>query len=154
MYMYIYMEHLFLMFLDHTRRRSTVGRTPLDEWSARQEESYRLCCIVVCDLVTSRICTPYIYDISTLRVNIVIINKTAQHTYWLIKSSVTAYRCRSWGQWSVSGFSRFMPRKLPSHAVHRVPRHGTLQLLYNSLFLLASNHRRSWHVPATASTDT
>ena len=28
---YIYMEHLFLMFLDHTRRRTTVGRTPLDE---------------------------------------------------------------------------------------------------------------------------
>jgi hypothetical protein len=25
------MEHLFLMFLDHTQRRSTVGRTPLDE---------------------------------------------------------------------------------------------------------------------------
>ena len=28
---YIYMEHPFLMFLDHTERRSTVGRTPLDE---------------------------------------------------------------------------------------------------------------------------
>ena len=28
---YIYMEHLFLMFLDHTRRRTTVGRAPLDE---------------------------------------------------------------------------------------------------------------------------
>ena len=28
---YTYMEHLFLMFLDHTQRRSTVGRTPLDE---------------------------------------------------------------------------------------------------------------------------
>ena len=28
---YICMEHPFLMFLDHTRRRSTVGRTPLDE---------------------------------------------------------------------------------------------------------------------------
>ena len=27
----IYMEHPFLMFLDHTQRRSTVGRTPLDE---------------------------------------------------------------------------------------------------------------------------
>jgi len=27
---YIYMEHPFLMFLDHTQRRSTVGRTPLD----------------------------------------------------------------------------------------------------------------------------
>ena len=28
---YTYMEHPFLMFLDHTQRRSTVGRTPLDE---------------------------------------------------------------------------------------------------------------------------
>ena len=30
-YIYIYMELLFLMFLDHTQRRTTVGRTPLDE---------------------------------------------------------------------------------------------------------------------------
>ena len=28
---YIYMERLFLMFLDHTQQRSTDGRTPLDE---------------------------------------------------------------------------------------------------------------------------
>ena len=28
---YIYMEHLFFMSLGHTQRRSTVGRTPLDE---------------------------------------------------------------------------------------------------------------------------
>jgi hypothetical protein len=134
------MEHLFLMFLDHTRQRSTVGRTPLDEWSAhrrdlyltahdthnrqismnpvgleptisvgerpaaahllrswvlippgawifvccecrvlsgrglceklitRPEESYQLCCVAVCDLETSRIGAPYIYDISHLRV--------------------------------------------------------------------------------------
>ena len=127
------MERLFLMFLDHTKRRSTVGRTPLDEWSARRrdlsltthdthnrqismppvgfeptisagersaaarllrswvriplgawifvcwecrvlsgrglcdelitrpEESYRLCCVVVCYLETSRIGAPYIY---------------------------------------------------------------------------------------------
>jgi hypothetical protein len=27
----LYVEHLFLMFLDHTQRRTTVGRTPLDE---------------------------------------------------------------------------------------------------------------------------
>jgi hypothetical protein len=135
------MEHPFLMFLDHTQRRSTVGRTPLDEWSVhrrdlyltthdthnrqismppvglvptisagerpaaahllrfwvrippgawifvccecrvlsgrglcdelitRPEESYRLCCVVVCDLETSRMGAPYIYDISRLRVN-------------------------------------------------------------------------------------
>jgi hypothetical protein len=140
---YIYMEHLFLMFLDHTRRRTTVGRTPLNEWSARRrdlyltthethnrqismpapsgirtlyfrrqaacghspaeilgsnpppgawtfaccechvlsgrglgdelithpEESYQLWCIV-CDLETSRMGSPYIYDISSLRVKV------------------------------------------------------------------------------------
>ena len=132
-YIYIYMEHLSLMFPDHTQRRTTVGRTPLDEWSARRrdlylttydthnrqismppagfdhtisagerpqaahllrswvriprgawifvccecrvlsgrglcdelitrpEESYRLCCVVVCDLEISRIGAPYIY---------------------------------------------------------------------------------------------
>ena len=135
------MEHLFFIFLDHTQRRTTVGRTPLDEWSARRrdlylathdtrnrqismppvgfepkisagelpaaarllrswvrippgawifvccecrvfsgrglcdelitrpEESYRLFCIVVYDLETSRIGAPYIKDISSLRIN-------------------------------------------------------------------------------------
>ena len=38
-YIYIYMERIFLMFLDHTRC-STVGRTPLDEWSARRRDLY------------------------------------------------------------------------------------------------------------------
>ena len=138
------MEQPFLMFLDHTQQRSTVGRTCLDEWSARRrdlyptthythnrqismppvgfeptisagkrpvaarllrswvrippgawifvccecsvlsgrglcdelitrpEESYRLWCVVVCDLETSRMGAPYIYDISTLRVKIVL----------------------------------------------------------------------------------
>jgi len=33
------MERLFLMFLYHTRR-STVGRTPLDEWSASRRDLY------------------------------------------------------------------------------------------------------------------
>ena len=32
------MEHPFLMFLDHTQRRTTVGRTPLDERSARRRD--------------------------------------------------------------------------------------------------------------------
>ena len=119
---YTYMEHPFFMFLDHTQWRTTVGRTPLDEWSARRrdlyltthdthnrqismpllrswvrippgawifvccecrvlsggglcdelitrpKESYRLWCVVGCDLETSRIGAPYIYDISSLRV--------------------------------------------------------------------------------------
>ena len=49
------------------------GRGLCDELITRPEESYRLCCVVVCDLETSRIGVPYIYiyiyDISSLRVN-------------------------------------------------------------------------------------
>jgi hypothetical protein len=44
------------------------GRGLCDELITRPEESYRLCCIVVCDLETSRVGAPYIYDISNLRV--------------------------------------------------------------------------------------
>ena len=34
------MAFSFLRFLDHTQRRITVGRTPLDEWSARRRDLY------------------------------------------------------------------------------------------------------------------
>jgi len=30
----------FTRFLDHTQRRTTVGRTPLDEWWARRRHLY------------------------------------------------------------------------------------------------------------------
>ena len=53
------------------------GRVFCDELITRPEESYRLCCVVVCDLETSRIGAPYIYiyiyiyiyDISSLMAN-------------------------------------------------------------------------------------
>ena len=48
------------------------GRGLYDELITRPEESYRLCCVVVCDLETSRRGAPYIYDISRLRVNSVV----------------------------------------------------------------------------------
>ena len=52
------------------------GRGLGDELITRPEESYLLCCVVVCDLEISRIGAPYIYiyiyiyiyDISRLRV--------------------------------------------------------------------------------------
>jgi len=47
------------------------GRGLCDELITRTEESYRLCCVVVFDLETSRMGAPYIYDISRLRVNCV-----------------------------------------------------------------------------------
>jgi len=53
------------------------GRGLCDELITRPVESYRLCCVVVCDLETSKMSAPYIYiyiyiyiyDISRLRVN-------------------------------------------------------------------------------------
>jgi hypothetical protein len=44
------------------------GRGLCDELITRPEESYRLCCVVVCDLETSRFGAPSICDISSLRV--------------------------------------------------------------------------------------
>ena len=41
--------------------RVLSGRGLCDEPITRPEESYRLCCVVVCDLETSRIGAPYIY---------------------------------------------------------------------------------------------
>jgi hypothetical protein len=35
-----FMASSFMRFLDHTQRRTTVGRTPLDEWSARRRDLY------------------------------------------------------------------------------------------------------------------
>ena len=41
--------------------RVLLGRGLCDELITRPEESYRLCCVVVCDLETSRMGAPYIY---------------------------------------------------------------------------------------------
>ena len=49
--------------------RVLSGRGLCDELITRPEESYRLCCVVVCDLETTRMGAPYIYDVSRLRVN-------------------------------------------------------------------------------------
>ena len=49
--------------------RVLSGTGLCDEMITRLEESYRLCCVVVCDLETSRMGAPCIYDISRLRVN-------------------------------------------------------------------------------------
>ena len=48
--------------------RVLSGRGLCDELITRPQESYRLCCVVVCDPETSRMGAPYIYDISHLRV--------------------------------------------------------------------------------------
>jgi len=59
------------------------GRGLCDELITRPEESYRLCCVVVCDLETSRMGAPYIYDISRLRVNM-----RVDCDYWQIEIEV------------------------------------------------------------------
>jgi len=78
--------------------RVLSGRGLCDELITRPEESYRLCCVVVCDLETSRMGAPYIYDISRLRVKtficvylwrFLIYNATSS----LLISKLLAYSC-------------------------------------------------------------
>ena len=52
-----------------------------DELITRPEESYRLCCVVVCDLETSRIGAPYIYNVRLLRVKGKFVPGHAMGTY-------------------------------------------------------------------------
>ena len=52
--------------------RVLSGRVLCDELITRPEESYRLWCVVVCGLETSRMSAPYIYDISSLRVKVLL----------------------------------------------------------------------------------
>jgi hypothetical protein len=59
------MAFSFLRFLDHTQWRTTVGRTPLDEWSVRRSRTcysnkkrtgYRINVYIVMDTTILRIC--------------------------------------------------------------------------------------------------
>ena len=58
-----------LWFIYTCGDRPLPRQRPVTTWAYKTEESYRLCCVVVCDLETSRMGAPYIYDISSLRVN-------------------------------------------------------------------------------------
>ena len=58
--------------------RVLSGRGLCDELITCPEESYRLCCVVVCDLETSRMGAPYIYDISRLRVKWVLTHRISK----------------------------------------------------------------------------
>jgi len=77
------------------------GRGLCDELITRPEESYRLCCVVVCDLETSRMDAPYIYiyDISRLRVN------RSQDSIVIVVNSLRTGRPRNRG--SVPGKVKF-----------------------------------------------
>jgi len=59
------------------------GRGLCDELITRPEESYRLCCVVVCDLETSRIGAPYIYDTSNLRVKMDLKYIECENVNWI-----------------------------------------------------------------------
>ena len=63
-----------------------LGRGLCDELITRPEESYRLWCVVVCDLETPRIGAPYIYiyDISSLRVKLLLNAKGKCRGFMLI----------------------------------------------------------------------
>ena len=62
--------------------RVLSGRGLCDELITRPEECYRLCCVVVCDLETSRMGATYIYDISSLKVNNLTLILLTRRKWW------------------------------------------------------------------------
>ena len=67
--------------------RVLSGRGLCDELITHPEESYRLCCVVVCNLETSRIGAPCIYNISCLRVNDLTITLLTWRKWWANNAS-------------------------------------------------------------------
>jgi len=63
------------------------GRGLCDELIIRPEESYRLWCVVVCDLETSIIGAPYIYDINSLMVNDLTLIRLTWRKWWANNAS-------------------------------------------------------------------
>jgi len=64
------------------------GRGLCDELITRPEESYRLCCVVVCDLETSRMGAPYIYDICGLRVKGLFFIMHMKRVFWDVGTEI------------------------------------------------------------------
>jgi len=78
------------------------GRGLCDELITRPEESYQLWCVVVCYLETSRIGAPYIYDISSLRVNLIllpIMTELVLGPYWW--GYTASGLSQSWGSMTI-----------------------------------------------------
>jgi len=77
------------------------GRGLCDELITRPEESYRLWCVIVCYLETSRIGAPYIYiyiyiyDVNSLRVNL----HTCSSCSIVVNSQICAYCVITWTIW-------------------------------------------------------
>ena len=87
--------------------RVLSGRVLCDELITRPGDSYRLWCVVVCDLETSRIGAPYIYDISNPRVNITLKHPKkykphqCNYTYTILSCISVRYRL-------LAAFSEFL----------------------------------------------
>ena len=83
------MEHLLLMFLDHSQRRTTFGRTPLDEWSARSRDLY----LTTHDTHNRQISMPLV-GFETMISEI--FSRERDYGYWCLGIWQAAHLLRSW----------------------------------------------------------
>jgi len=96
------------------------GRGLCDELITRPEESYRLCCVVVCDLETSRMGAPYIYDISSLKVNNLTLILLTWRKWWAPNNASKLQMGFNSGFKGLS--SSVTPTDRPPGIVPRIPR--------------------------------
>ena len=96
------MSYIYIWIFVCCECRVLSGRGLCDELITYPEESYRLCCVVICDLETSRIGAPYIYiyiyvyiyiyiyDISNLSVKCVVRGTVSLGYLWSLLGSAEA----------------------------------------------------------------
>jgi len=116
------MKHPFLMFLDHTRRRSTVGRTPLDEWSARRRDLY----LTTHDTHNRQISMPPVGFEPTMSAG-----ERPQALY--------SWRTLLWSATSISLFFLAVPACVPIHFLNSVTNTIKISATYHSAEIFKMN---------------
>ena len=121
------------------------GRGLCDELITRPEESYRLCCVVVCDLETTRIGAPYIYDISHLRVNDLTLILLTWSKWWANNASKEQMGFNSGFKGLIlkEKYKTNTNKPLPREGSTR--RHGRQNMYYRKLLPMTYNIHKTFH---------
>ena len=110
----------FTRFLDHTQRRTTVGRTPPDEWSARRRDLY----LTTHNTHKRQISMPPVGFEPTISagerpqsyaLGIMILNNVGHHNCFITQGSYIGYMFRLIDQSSSGLFSRLSHKVLCTH---------------------------------------
>jgi len=132
----------FRFFLDHTQRRSTVGRTPLDEWSSRRRDLY----LTTQSIHNRQTSMPPVGFKPTISAgerpqDVFYTHLKLFRLFWGIKIfyllffHLPFFICEQWGWWSVWYFNIYVGRSKSFFFVLFMVEYNTRTFLNNSLYV-------------------